>query len=54
MWKVIGMLVVIFLSIIPGAVCGAIVGAIYAPAKVWALFGDETSNECSTPFEDEI
>ena len=39
MWKVLGMLVVIILSIIPGAICGAIVGAIYAPAKVWSFFG---------------
>ncbi|MDX1699409.1 MAG: hypothetical protein R3250_02265 [Melioribacteraceae bacterium] len=45
--KVACFVILTILSIVPGAVCGAILGAIYAPAKLWALlFG---GGEGSTP-----
>ncbi len=40
MWKVLGMLCIIILSIIPGAILGAVCGAVYLPVKIWALFGE--------------
>lgn len=39
MWKVLGLIVLFILSIVPGAICGAVVGAIYAPAKLWEFVG---------------
>ena len=46
MWKLLGTLLVILICIIPGAILGACVGAVFLPAKAWALLGDyETSND---------
>jgi len=50
--KVLGMFALMILSIIPGAVLGAVCGAFFLPVKIWALFG-EASNEGES-YNDEI
>lgn len=52
MWKVLGMLCLMILSIIPGAILGAVCGAIYLPVKIWAIFGESSNGKDS--YNDEI
>ena len=53
MWKTVGLIIVLILSVVPGALIGAIIGAIYAPSKCWELlFGDSVTE--APEYVDEI
>lgn len=53
MWKGVGILILMLLMVVPGAIIGAFVGAIMLPAKVWALIGDYETSDVQT-HNDEI
>ena len=47
MWKVLGMISLMVLCIIPGAILGAVCGAFFLPVKIWALFGESSNYQDS-------